>query len=371
MKQRLFVLGAWNVAREFIKKVIDKDWKEFHKNPSEIIGVANSKYMNFDSRWLDINFLEKVSLSAELSKNALSEKTKYSNMDEILEVVNNEWLDGEVIFVDLTAWKDVLLDFHKKVILNSQNSIVTANKNPISLFNIEDFDILTSFHHRYDANTTAMWWAWVVNFINERKEIQDEILNIKWCFSGTLWYILSELEQWKKKFSEIVKTAKEEWYTEPNPWDDLNWLDVARKLLILARYSNHRVSIQDIKIKPLIEERFWKLTWDDFFEALKEKDEYFLNLQKEAEKNNEVLRYVAEMKTENGEIILEVWLKNMPKDSEFWPLVWTANLVVIDTESLNNPVPHVIKSRGAGLAVTADAIRVWIAKLVPKWLERS
>ena len=365
MKQYIFILGVGNVGREFIKRVIDKDSKKNHANPTEILGVAGSKSMIFDPRGINSDILRQLTTSKEKAKEILEKGAHYTDINEILQVVKRSNLDKEIIFVDLTAGKEDLLKFHKNIIENSNYSIVTANKNPVSLYTTDDFNLLTNFHHRYDFNVTVMAGAGIVNFINERKEIQDKINNIKGCFSGTLGYILSELEKQEKSFSEIVKTAKKEGYTEPNPWDDLNGLDVARKILILARCAGYDVTIKDVAIEPLIDESFSKLSGDIFFQSLEEKNSYFAELQQQAQNKNEVLRYVGEMINVDNKIILKVGLQNIPKDSEFGTLTGTANLVVIDTETLAEPIPHIIKSRGAGLSVTADAIRAGVLKLMP------
>jgi len=152
----------------------------------------------------------------------------------------------------------------------------------------------------------------------------------------------------------------------------LNGLDVARKILILARYAGYDVRIEQVKIRPLIEDSFGKLSGEEFWNKLKEKDKYFMTLQKEAVKERSVLRYVAEMDVDQNKksVDLRVGLKKMPRDSEFGALKGTANLVVIETDTLNQPVPHVIKSRGAGLAVTADALRTGILRLMPYGAQR-
>jgi homoserine dehydrogenase len=169
-------------------------------------------------------------------------------------------MDGEVTFVDLTSGKTDMLDFHKQVITQSNNALVTANKNPISLYSMEDFNMLLKKYGRYNANTTVMGGSGAFDFVNERAEmIDDKIHLIKGCFSGTLGYVLSEVEK-GKKFSQVVRAAKEAGYTEPNPWDDLNGLDVGRKILILARLSGNEIAFEDLKIEPLIDEKYAQYT---------------------------------------------------------------------------------------------------------------
>lgn len=370
MKQRIFILWAsWNVWRELIKQIIENDWLSSHVNPSEIVWIANSSSYIFNSGWINKDLLLNISSSRiEAVKCFNKESKKITDLKDLVNIVKNSWMDWEVVFVDVTAWKDELLEFHKYVINNSSNFLVTANKNPISLYSMDDFNLLTSYSGRYDTNTTVMWWAGVLNFVDERRnKIADDILNISWVFSGTLWYILSELNMWEKSFSSIVKEAKEKWYTEPNPWDDLNGLDVARKIVILARYAGHNISIDDVEVEPLIDIKYWNIDESEFLESIKEEDERFLSLHNQAKKSGEILCYLGEINynKKSNKLKLKVWLKSVSKESYLWNLSWTANLAIVETEILSNPVPHVIKSRWAWLSVTAWAVRVWIAKMLP------
>ena len=100
-------------------------------------------------------------------------------------------------------------------------------------------------------------------------------------------------------------------------------------------------------------------------------DEKFKESVKEAKSKNKVLRYVAMLDARSEKPVLTVGLKPFPKESDFGGLKGTANLVRVETEILKNPVPHVIKSRGAGLEVTAGAVRVGIARMLPFGLERK
>lgn len=374
MRQNLFIVWAsWGVWRELVKQVQNLDSKEDNVNPSNIIWVANSSNFIFDGSWIDQAILSSIWWTREESLEIISKEwQKIRDLESFLTLVKSEWLESEVIFVDVTAWKNELRDFHGDVLTNSWNSLVTANKNPISLYSMGDFNELTSQYGRYDTNTTVMWWAGILNFVDSRAKINDNIKMVSWVLSWTLWYILSELERWEKTFSEIVKDAKAEWYTEPNPWDDLNWLDVARKLVILARYAWHLVDIDDVKVTPLINESYWEVDDDDFMEAIKAEDHFFSKIVSAWESKWNVPRYVWKMLYDRDlwELKLTVQLELVPKNSDLWNLGWTSNLVTVETDILATPYPHVIKSRWAWLWVTAGAVRAWIANMLPQWLPR-
>ena len=374
MRQNIFVLWAtgW-VWRELISQIRESDWPEKNVNPSKIVWVANSKNYSINPYGIDKKILDAIIQSRKAWLEALEKYwEKLYNLNQLLEIVKALWLEWEVIFADVTAWKKKLLDFHVQVLTESSNKLVTANKNPISLYSMDDFNKLTEEYGRYNTNTTVMGWWWILNFVDERKLINDDILRIEWVFSGTLWYILSELEKWEETFSEIVKNAKEQGYTEPNPMDDLNWLDVARKLIILARYSWHNISIEDVEIEPLIDDSYSGYEWEDFIEAIKNEDDWFTQKVNEAKLKWKVLRYVWEMvyNKDNWNLKLKVWIKSVSKNSDLWNLSWTSNLALVETNILSDPLPHIIKSRWAWLAVTAWAVRVWIASMLADWLPR-
>ena len=372
MIQNIFILWAsGSVWRELISQIVKHDGPENNINPSKIVWLANSKHFIFDPLWIDTKLLEKIS---ETREKALQELhlmgSEISKMKDLIGSVKKDHMNGDVVFADVTAGKDELLEFHNDVLNKSKNFLVTANKNPISLYSIDDYKKLNREYGRYDTNTTVMWWAGILYFVKERVSIHDRIRKIEWVFSGTLWYILSELEKQEKTFSQIVKDAKEWWYTEPNPMDDLNGLDVARKLVILAREAGYSVDINDVEVTPLIDEKYSKYDGADFLKAIQDEDVAFSSKVKSSEKKWEVLRYVWEMIVENEKVTLRVSLKSVPKNSDLWTLSWTSNLALVETDILWNPLPHVIKSRWAGLAVTAGAVRVWIARMLQTWLPK-
>lgn len=374
-QQNLFVLWAsWNVWRTFIKEVLEKDLTNsglWHMNPSKIIWISNSSNYNVDINWIEPHLLKEILNSRESAKRSLENKSPYSNINEIIGRIEDSSLSWDVIFVDLTAGKEDMLDFHKKIITETDNWIVTANKNPISLYDMDDFKKLTEYHHRYWANTTVMWWWWALDFVNQTAETewQANIYKIEWIFSGTLWYIFSEFEKWIDDFSEIVKKAKEKWFTEPNPYDDLNWLDVARKMLILARYAGFDVNMEDVKVEPLIEEKFWKISdEEEFFEELEKENDEFWEKLKKAKSEWKVLRYIWEIIINNWQVKINVELKEIKQNSQIWNLKWSDNIFQITTETFPNS--HTIISPWAWLEVTTNSVRRDILKQLQKGLKR-
>ena len=363
MQQKVILLGHWNVWKTFIKQVLKYDsirvWR--HNNPTVIMWVASKDKILFNHHWLRSEDLNKIIENNDLWKDA----KQISSSLNIIDIVDNAGLNWEIIFADATWSKDEMRDFHLAVMEQTDNWIVTANKNPISLYDYDVYKRLTK-NLRYQYTTTVMAGSWIVRFLRWTRKISDKIHSISWIFSWTLWFITWELDKWKK-ISEIVRMAHKIWYTEPSPWDDLNWLDVARKLVILARASWFRINIEDINISPLLPSRFWEISnLEDFLKEIESEDENIWKKVKKAQENWNVLRYSASLKVDWDKVSLCVWLEEVKKDSPLWKLSWPANFVEVITDLYNRTSPFILQSPWAWLEVTAGSLRKDMLSFLPR-----
>lgn len=331
--KNVFLIWTWGVWKQFLKQ-------HLHHHPIfKLVWIANSREYIFDDNWIKENEIN------EIIKNWANWEP-YKNLNEILKKAE--------IFVDCTAWKEALKNFHIEAVKNWKK-VVTANKNPISLYDFEIFkELIGSWS--YWAECTIMAWAWVVWFLDRAKKSWDEIKSVTWVFSWTLAYICDELDKWKK-ISAIIKEAYEKWYTEPNPWDDLNWLDVARKLVVLARLAWHEINLEDIEIQTLLPKEFWNYWIEEFFEKAKSEDEKFENLVKKAKEKWKVLKYIASFENKNWKLKLFVWLKEFDKKSSIWSLQWSLNFAEVISNFYPEESPWSIKAPWAWFEVTANSLR--------------
>ena len=122
----------------------------------------------------------------------------------------------------------------------------------------------------------------------------DRVRSIQGILSGTLAYLFN-LYDGTTPFSEIVRDARANGYTEPDPRDDLSGMDVARKLTILARELGQAIEIGDFPVENLIPEELRSVDPDQFLERLKEYDEQMKARYNEAKAEGRVLRYVASL----------------------------------------------------------------------------
>jgi aspartokinase/homoserine dehydrogenase 1 len=186
----------------------------------------------------------------------------------------------------------------------------------------------------------------------------DTVLRIEAVLSGTLSFIFNNFDG-KKTFSALVREAKAKGYTEPDPRDDLNAMDAARKALILARECGLPLEFSHVSIEPILPEACFNApNVEAFFTELEKSDGDFEKRRAGAEREGRRLRYVAVIEAGSARISLRA----EPPESPFLSLVDSDNIVVITTDRYNK-LPMVIKGPGAGAQVTAAGVFADIVRI--------
>jgi homoserine dehydrogenase len=190
----------------------------------------------------------------------------------------------------------------------------------------------------------------VVDTLQKLLDTGDEVRRIQGCFSGTLGYICSQLDE-GVSFSTAVQEAKRLGYTEPDPRDDLAGTDVARKALILARLAGYDLETSDVVPESLFPMEMGSLSVEEFVAQLGSLDEGYRRRVAVANSQGNVLRYVAEV--EGGRC--QVRLTEVPRNSLMGALRGPDNIVSFQTERYAaNPLT--IIGPGAGPPVTAAGV---------------
>ena len=254
------------------------------------------------------------------------------------------------IFVDMTADES-----HETLMeaLDQNFHIVLANKKPMAVEQSK-FDLMfekarkKNLHIRYEATVGA--GLPILDTIHKLSSAGDEIFSIQGCLSGTLGYIMTAIED-GSTFSEAVRAAYEQGFTEPDPREDLSGMDVARKALILARTLGYRLNIEDIELSPLFRADLSHDNVEKFLENLKEQDDEMQALHKKSLSEKKTLRYLASI--EKGRI--KVGIESIPDHSPLGRLRGTNNQVTICSRRYKDN-PMIVTGPGAGAEVTAAGV---------------
>ena len=255
------------------------------------------------------------------------------------------------VFVDCTASRQIAALY--QTFLEHNISVVAANKiaassNYDSYIKLKQTARDRGVWFRYETNVGA--GLPIIGTINDLRNSGDKILKIEAILSGTLNFIFNEIAA-DVPFSETVRRAKEERYSEPDPRIDLSGTDVIRKLVILTREAGYKVEQEDVEKHLFVPNDYFEGSLDDFWKRLPELDADFEARRKVLEADNKRWRFVATM--EDGKT--NVALKEVPYGHPFYGLEGSNNIVLLTTERYKE-YPMLIQGYGAGAAVTAAGV---------------
>jgi bifunctional aspartokinase / homoserine dehydrogenase 1 len=190
----------------------------------------------------------------------------------------------------------------------------------------------------------------IISTLNDLVNSGDSILKIEAVLSGTLNFIFNTISG-EIPLSKTIRLAKEKGFSEPDPRLDLNGVDVARKILILARESGYPLEMGDITIDRFIPDEYFEGSLDSFWDNIPNLDKEFEEKRKRLEAENKKWRFVA--KYENGKA--HIGLQEVDTRHPFYDLEGSNNLVMYTTERYHE-FPMMIKGYGAGASVTAAGV---------------
>jgi aspartokinase/homoserine dehydrogenase 1 len=320
-----------------------------------VFAIANSKSVLLNKDGVTPNWIN------EIQTNGFS-----YTIDDIIAYANEHHLEN-LIAVDNTA-SAAFVENYVPLVENGFD-LISSNKvaNTLSYgFYKELRTVLTDNQKSYLYETNVGAGLPLIDTIKLLHLSGENITKIKGVFSGTLSYLFNNFSAKDVPFSDILKEAIDNGYTEPDPREDLCGNDVGRKLLILARELDLQNEFEEIAIQNLIPEHLREGNVSDFLNKLKEFDPIYDKIKSEQEPNH-VLRYIGELSgnLQNDKGNLEVKLVSVPSDTALGGLKGSDSFFEIYTESYGDR-PIVIQGAGAGSAVTARGVFGDILRLSDK-----
>ena len=337
----LFICGIGTVGGKLIEQIRSQydNLKEHSRLKLNVVGVASSHNAIYSRDGIDLaNYKELLKASEPSDPEKLRDTILSMNI-------------FNAVFVDCTASKEIAALYQS--LLDHNVSIVAANKIAASS-SYDDYTRLKETALRrgikflFETNVGA--GLPIIGTINDLRNSGDRILKIEAVLSGTLNYIFNKISA-QCPFSETVKRAKEEGYSEPDPRIDLSGTDVVRKIVILAREAGYRVEQEDVEKHLFVPDHFFTGSQEDFWKHLPELNADFEEKRKKLEEEGRRWRFIATM--DHGKV--SVALRDMTQDSPFYNLEGSNNIVLLTTERYKE-YPMLIQGYGAGASVTAAGV---------------
>ncbi|HMS41718.1 MAG TPA: bifunctional aspartate kinase/homoserine dehydrogenase I, partial [Pyrinomonadaceae bacterium] len=342
----VFVAGVGTVGKKLLAQIAQQAeyLSENLRLNVRVVGLANSKNILFDEEGINLSELQISDYKLQ------SENQKPKTKDQISDFIIEKNLRNS-IFVDVTASAEVVENYPK--LLEKSVSVIACNKVAASSEYAKYSklkDLSREFGTAFLFETNVGAGLPIINTLNDLMRSGDKINRIEAVLSGTLNFVFNNYDG-SRSFSEVVRQAQNEGYTEPDPRLDLSGTDVARKILILAREAGFKLEMSDIENEGFLPESCLQGSVEDFYNEMEKHENYFRKLLENANNKQLSLKYIASF--DNGKA--SVGLQSIDKTHNFANLSGKDNAVLFYTNRYAD-LPLVVKGAGAGADVTAAGV---------------
>jgi aspartokinase/homoserine dehydrogenase 1 len=345
----LFITGAGNVGRRLIDQLQkQQDWLQQQlRIQVRVVGLANSRKMIFDNEGIDLaHWRARLDLGSPM------------DLDEWVTGITARNLRNSV-FADVTADQDVATCYAS--LLQKSISVVACNKiacsSPYSNYR-QLKDLAREYNARFLFETNVGAGLPVIGTLNDLLRSGDTVRRIEAVLSGTLNFVFNHYNG-ERPFSDVVRQAQDEGYTEPDPRLDLSGTDVMRKIMILTREAGTRMEMDDIANHSFLPASCMQGSVEDFYAAMTKEEDHFKQLYQAAAAKGKKLKFVAQY--DNG--IASVGLQHIGPEQDLYHLYGKDNVVLFYTDRYSEQ-PLVIKGAGAGAEVTASGVFADILRII-------
>ena len=338
----LFITGVGNVGSKLIDQIQSQtDYLKDHLSLSiRVAGISNSKKMVFDEKGIDLTIWKDL-----LEKGEKAETNAFLSTVKSMNIRNS-------IFVDNTASEKIAQVYEHY--LENNIGVVTCNKIACAdqLLHYKKLKKLSrDFGVPFLFETNVGAGLPIIDTLNNLIASGDKVHTIQAVLSGSLNFIFNNFDN-KNSFHDVVLEAQKQGFTEPDPKIDLSGVDVARKILILARESGNDIELEDIENESFMPKECLETADNDaFFKSLVTHKAHFNSIYEKASKENARIKYVAQFKDGKA----SVGLQYIPEGHDFYNLEGSDNIVLFYTDRYVNQ-PLIVKGAGAGAEVTASGI---------------
>ena len=338
----LFICGTGTVGGSLIEQIRCQQQKLMQERglKLKVVGIADGHRALFTRAGIDL-----ASYREEMEEKGIPSSAAVLH-DEIIgmNIFNS-------VFVDCTASAEVA-SLYKEFLMHNI-SVVAANKIAAS----SDYSIYSELKQiarrrgvKFLFETNVGAGLPIINTINDLINSGDKILKIEAVLSGTLNYIFNKISA-DVPFSQTIKMAQEERYSEPDPRIDLSGKDVIRKLVILAREAGYKLEQTDVEKHLFVPSDFFEGPLEEFWKKVPSLDADFEARRRKLESENKRWRFVAKLENGKGSVSLQ----EVDSKHPFYGLEGSNNIILLTTERYKE-YPMMIQGYGAGAGVTAAGV---------------
>ena len=346
-KIHIAVIGHGNVGGTLIDRIVSRREEILHRKELDlsIFAVAGSRKALFSEQAIGEGWREDFEKCPETA----------DPVSDIIRYAREHHLENPIL-VDNTSALSVSQRYPELV--EAGFDLVSSNK----VGNVQSYYSYASLRHllekrrksyRYETNVGA--GLPIIDFLKLLHLSGDKVTAIRGLFSGSLGYICSALSEGRKA-SEAITEAVEMGLTEPDPRTDLSGIDVARKLIILARELDLPAELSEVSVQSLVPESCAALPLSDLPAHLGEIETCIGSLY--TLRPGQVVRYVGSLRMPEGDdvpAVLSCGPEVLPEESLFGQTSAADGCFEIYTENYGaNPI--VIRGAGAGAEVTAQGV---------------